>query len=293
MISAQLDPSSDEPPDSTPALERLVPAAVAGDKDARDLLLSEIQPIVVRYCRGRLGRSETVIGSADDVAQDVCLAVISALPHYEIKGLSFRAFVYGIAAHHVTDAFRAIGRNRTDPVAELPDAPILHDSPEQRVLAAELAECLGRLLHRFTPRQRELLVLRISIGLSAEETAQVIGSTPGAARVTQHRALSRLRAVLGGTLDVDLEDPQEESADPEKLIRDVPEAAASVAEQSGHSHNAYVDAVASRLDLAAGLGEVHDRSSHNNYVAELRHRLDLEVGLSAVRHRTEAERPSA
>ena len=60
MISAQLDPSSDEPPDSTPALERLVPAAVAGDKDARDLLLSEIQPIVVRYCRGRLGRQRDV-----------------------------------------------------------------------------------------------------------------------------------------------------------------------------------------------------------------------------------------
>ena len=47
--------------------------------------------------------------------------MISALPNYELKGLSFRAFVYGIAAHKVTDAFRAIGRNRTDPVADLPD----------------------------------------------------------------------------------------------------------------------------------------------------------------------------
>ena len=162
-----------------PVLERLVPAAVAGDREARDLLLAEIQPLVQRYCRGRLGRSEGVIGSADDVAQDVCLAVISALPNYEIKGLSFRAFVYGIAAHKVTDAFRAIGRNRTDPVAELPDAPILSEGPEQRLLAAELAERLGHLLHKLTPRQREVLVLRIAVGLSAEETAQVVGSTPG------------------------------------------------------------------------------------------------------------------
>ena len=50
------------------------------------------------------------IGSADDVAQDVCLAVISALPHYEIKGLSFRAFVYGIAAYAVSVAVQWDGQ---------------------------------------------------------------------------------------------------------------------------------------------------------------------------------------
>ena len=201
--------TTDEPQAVAPVLERLVPAAVAGDVEARDRLLAEIQPLVQRYCRGRLGRSEGVIGSADDVAQDVCLAVISALPNYEIKGLSFRAFVYGIAAHKVTDAFRAIGRNRTDPVAELPDAPILSEGPEQRLLAAELGERLGHLLHKLTPRQREVLVLRIAVGLSAEETAQVVGSTPGAVRVTQHRALNRLRGVIGGPLEVDPEDPDD------------------------------------------------------------------------------------
>jgi RNA polymerase sigma-70 factor, ECF subfamily len=201
--------NSDNVQDVAPVLERLVPAAVAGDVEARDLLLAEIQPLVQRYCRGRLGRNEGVIGSADDVAQDVCLAVISALPHYEIKGLSFRAFVYGIAAHKVTDAFRAIGRNRSDPVADLPDSPILSDGPEQRLLAAELAERLGHLLHKLTPRQREVLVLRIAVGLSAEETAHVVGSTPGAVRVTQHRALNRLRGVIGDPLEVDPEDPDD------------------------------------------------------------------------------------
>ncbi len=201
--------SSDDIQGVAPILERLVPAAVAGDEEARERLLAEIQPLVQRYCRGRLGRSEGVIGSADDVAQDVCLAVISALPNYEIKGLSFRAFVYGIAAHKVTDAFRAIGRNRSDPVADLPDTPILSEGPEQRLLAAELAERRGHLLHKLTPRQREVLVLRIAVGLSAEETAQVVGSTPGAVRVTQHRALNRLRGVIGDPLEVDPEDPDD------------------------------------------------------------------------------------
>ncbi|OLT20803.1 RNA polymerase subunit sigma [Pseudonocardia sp. CNS-139] len=179
-------------------LESLVGAAVEGDLAARERLLAEIHPLVLRYCRGRLGRQETVSGSADDVAQEICLAVVNALPGYTLRGLSFRAFVYGIAAHKVTDAFRAIGRNRAEPMADLPDAPVVHDGPEQHVLTGELTERLGALLHRLTPRQREVLVLRIAVGLSAEETAAAVGSTPGAVRVTQHRALNRLRRMVVG-----------------------------------------------------------------------------------------------
>jgi RNA polymerase sigma-70 factor (ECF subfamily) len=176
-----------------PVLEGLLRGAVAGEPWARERLLEEIHPLVLRYCRARLGRQETVIGAADDVAQEVCLAVVNALPTYTLRGLSFRAFVYGIAAHKVTDAFRAIGRNRAEPMADLPDSQVVQDGPEHRLLQVELTERLGALLHRLTPRQREVLVLRIAVGLSAEETALVVGSTPGAVRVTQHRALNRLR----------------------------------------------------------------------------------------------------
>jgi RNA polymerase sigma-70 factor (ECF subfamily) len=176
-----------------PLLETLLRAAVAGEPRSRERLLAEIHPLVLRYCRARLGRQETVMGSADDVAQEVCLAVVNALPAYTLRGLSFRAFVYGIAAHKVTDAFRAIGRNRSEPVADIPDTPLAHDGPEHHLLQVELTERLGALLHLLTPRQREVLVLRIAVGLSAEETAQAVGSTPGAVRVTQHRALNRLR----------------------------------------------------------------------------------------------------
>src|SRR4051794_35796484 len=174
----------------------LIAAAVRGDCRARDELLALIQPLVLRYCRGRLGRQESLLGSADDVAQDVCVAVVNALKSYEPTGLSFRAFVYGIAAHKVADAFRAIGRNRAEPVAERPDVPVAGDGPEHHALAAERSAALGALLAQLTPRQREVLVLRVAVGLSAEEAAQAVGSTAGAIRVTQHRAVTRLRRLL-------------------------------------------------------------------------------------------------
>ncbi|SFN60029.1 RNA polymerase sigma-70 factor, ECF subfamily [Pseudonocardia ammonioxydans] len=174
----------------------LLRAAVAGDQRAVALLLARVQPQVERFCRARLGRRETTLGSADDVAQDVCMAVLSVLPDYRLSGMSFRAFVFGIARHKIADAFRAMARNRCDAVEEIPERFARDDDPEQVVIDAERNERLADLLGILGPRQIEILTLRIAVGLSAEETADALGSTPGAVRVAQHRALQRLRRDL-------------------------------------------------------------------------------------------------
>jgi RNA polymerase sigma-70 factor (ECF subfamily) len=41
-----------------------------------------------------------------------------------------------------------------------------------------------------------VLVLRVAVGVSAEEAAQAVGSTSGAVRVTQYRALARLQRLI-------------------------------------------------------------------------------------------------
>ena len=178
-------------------LDGLVGAAVDGNRDAVDGVLRWVRPLVVRYCRARVGRQEKTFASADDVAQEVCLAVLTALPSYRDQGRPFLAFVYGIAAHKVADAHRSAARNRSEPVPEIPDSPAaLADGPEQRAMQVELAEQMDKLLDTLPDKQREILILRVVVGLSAEETAEAVGSTPGAVRVAQHRALGRLRKVL-------------------------------------------------------------------------------------------------
>jgi RNA polymerase sigma-70 factor (ECF subfamily) len=179
--------------DTTDVPDDLVAAAMAGDRQAVGRVLTIIRPLVVRYCRARLGAPDRSSASADDVAQEVCLAVLTALPGYRVQGKPFLAFVYGIAAHKVIDAHRASARNRSEPVAEIPDATESTDGPEQRALRLELSDEMGRLLDQLPDKQREILVLRVVVGLSAEETADAVGSTPGAVRVAQHRALARLR----------------------------------------------------------------------------------------------------
>ncbi|MEJ7705741.1 MAG: sigma-70 family RNA polymerase sigma factor [Geodermatophilaceae bacterium] len=177
-------------------LDALVAAAVKGDRRALEAVLGVIQPFVTRYCRARLGSQNGSQVSADDVAQEVCLAVINALPGYRDHGRPFLAFMYGIAAHKVNDARRSQWRNRSNPVSEVPDRAEVGAGPEQHAMNSALSEQMGQLLEILSPKQREILLLRVVVGLSAEETAEAVESTPGAVRVAQHRALARLRSVL-------------------------------------------------------------------------------------------------
>lgn len=174
-------------------LDSAVAAASQGDRAALAQVLASIRPLVVRYCRARVGSAERGQHSADDVAQEVCLAVMTALPRYQDQGRPFMAFVYGIAAHKVADAHRSTARNRSDPVADVPEVMSLEDSPEEHALNAETSRQMKALLGTLPEKQREILIMRLVVGLSAEETAAAVGSTAGAVRVAQHRAIARLK----------------------------------------------------------------------------------------------------
>ncbi|MFJ9780223.1 RNA polymerase sigma factor ShbA [Amycolatopsis sp. NPDC101161] len=166
-------------------------------EEAPDRLLAAARPLVVRYCRARLGARPDAWRSADDVAQDVCVALLKALPGRP-PDRPFPNFVCGIARHKVAAARKAAARQWDEPVAELPEEVDASLDPEHYALRRELGERMAKLLQVLPEKQREIVVLRVAVGLSAEETAEVVGSTPGAVRVAQHRALSQLRKVVGG-----------------------------------------------------------------------------------------------
>jgi RNA polymerase sigma-70 factor (ECF subfamily) len=176
------------------SLRDLTALAARGQPAAIESLLQHIRPMVVRYCRSRLGRIAGHYHVADDVAQEVCIAVVSALPRYRDMGRPFASFVFGIASHKVADAVRTAGRLAI-PTEDLPDGPDDGPGPEDVVLAYIEAKRAMSLLTRLPVQQRELLVLRIVTGLSAEETGNALGMSAGAVRVAQHRALARLRAI--------------------------------------------------------------------------------------------------
>jgi RNA polymerase sigma-70 factor (ECF subfamily) len=180
----------------------LVSRAARSDPVATAALLARLRPGVVRYCRAHLGRVGGAFTTADDVAQEVCLAMLRALPRYRDEGRPFAAFVFRIAANKVADAQRAALRHLSHaPVDTLPDRPDIAPGPEQRALATDAARRLSLLLNQLSPTQREIVVLRVAVGLPAEEVGSVLGMSAAAVRMAQSRALAHLRTLAGETLD--------------------------------------------------------------------------------------------
>lgn len=192
----------DSPPAATFSLDTaLVRQAVAGNRAAVAGLLRELRPIVFRYCLGRLGSWQDGSSDAEDCAQEVLLAVVRALPGYRYELDGFLPFVFGIAAHKVADFHRRRSRDRTSPVADPPagrsEGAEGTDPTGEEVQRSAALDWSSGLLDTLPPRQREILVLRIILGMTAEETAVAVGLTSaGAVRVAQHRALTTLRRNL-------------------------------------------------------------------------------------------------
>jgi RNA polymerase sigma-70 factor, ECF subfamily len=176
-------------------LNRLAWLASGGDRAALDSLLGHIRPMVVQYCRARIGSGMLGSQSAEDVAQDTLLAVVGALERWRPEK-RVMAFVYGIAGNKVVDAYRAASRDRSVPTDVVPDEPDFDHGPEQAAMHSSMVADLRKLLEQLPEHHREILVLRVALGMSAVETAATVGSTSGAVRVTQHRALAKLRELL-------------------------------------------------------------------------------------------------
>lgn len=178
--------------------ETLLAAACAGSSAAIEEVLTQLRPLVVRYCRARLGGRLYRMADADDCVQDVLLAVFAALPHYRPPADTFIGFVFGIAAHKVANTYHRRGTDRSGPFADIADWNITDPaaSPSDHAERADNARQIRMLLAHLPDRAREVLVLRIAVGLSAQATADALGlPSAGAVRILQHRALTQLRAL--------------------------------------------------------------------------------------------------
>lgn len=194
--AAAAAPARTKPDPVTDPLAAMVEAAKEGEAAAVESLVAYLRPLIVRYCRARIGKAVSTFASADDVAQEVCIGVLTSLPAYRSTGASFLSFVYGIASHKIIDFHRRYSRDRTVAMSEVPEGAENTPGPEQRMLRVELSERLGSLLDTLPDIQREVLVLRLIVGLSVAETANAVNCSPGAVRVSQHRALAKLRRQL-------------------------------------------------------------------------------------------------
>jgi RNA polymerase sigma-70 factor, ECF subfamily len=174
--------------DGTPDWEPVVARARGDDERAWEELYRHAYPRLLAFAERRLDHDRAREAVAETMAR-----AVAGIDRYQGTGSGFDGWLFGILRHVVVDAHRAAGRR---PVM----APVEEISPEagpyELLRQTEEHAELRRAFATLPARDRQVLELRVVGGLGVEETAAALGKRPGAVRMAQSRALSRLRKRL-------------------------------------------------------------------------------------------------
>jgi RNA polymerase sigma-70 factor (ECF subfamily) len=170
----------------------LIEIAQGGEADAFGELYRRYAKIVFRFIYANLNDRF----DAEDLTEEVFLRAWRSLSNYRQKGVPFLAYLFKIARNVLIDFYRRAGRSGGHMSIEDKQITDFNPDPgETAILNIEHQE-IRNTLTELREDYRTVLVLRFLSGLSPEETGAVMGRTPGAVRILQHRALSALRSRL-------------------------------------------------------------------------------------------------
>jgi RNA polymerase sigma-70 factor (ECF subfamily) len=141
---------------------------------------------------------------ADDLLQETFMRIHRARGGFD-AGAAVVPWAYAIARNawldHVRaakvrgDTARSKGNDESGGPAEASTGP--DADSEQLAIARETAALVESVLGRLAPAQREAFVLLRYEGMSVDDAAAVLGSTPTAVKLRAFRAYEALRAALG------------------------------------------------------------------------------------------------
>lgn len=185
---------------------RTLTLAQAGNRAALGRFVEHYQDAVY----GFLSRSLTTRRHRlDDLAQEVFLRAIGALPRFEQREARILTWLLQIAVRLLQDE----GRKRFDLPGELSgEEPAQSPDPMQCALAREELTIVEQAAARLPEEQRVALVLQEFHGLSHAEIAKATGTTIATVKTRVHRARTSLSQALShASAGAALQNPRQES----------------------------------------------------------------------------------
>lgn len=163
-----------------------VTRARAGDRDAFDLLAASVVDRLYAIARLMLRDADR----AEDATQETLVRCWRDLPALRDPA-KFDAWLRRLLMRAITDEFRRDRRQRAA-ITILRLEPSVPD--ETGALA--IRELLDRGFRRLTIDHRAVIVLRLYLGLSLDETAATLGIPVGTAKSRLHYATAAMRVAL-------------------------------------------------------------------------------------------------
>jgi RNA polymerase sigma-70 factor (ECF subfamily) len=187
---------AEDPGHSDATAYDLLRRAAGGERQAFELVYRRYQQVVYRFARAMTDRPDT----AEDVTQEVFIALIRELPRYDPARAEFTTYLYGIARNLSRDQWRRAQRRLTLESIGL-ERHRTTDDPFQLLERAQAVAQVHRALRALPLRYREVIILCDLHGLAYAEAALVVQSSVGAVRARLHRARHLLRRKLGRLLE--------------------------------------------------------------------------------------------
>ena len=153
------------------------------------MLFDRFHDEVYRFATRRIG--DPVAGQ--DAAADTFADAFRGIQKFEQTGAPFEAWLYTIARRRIVDQMRARARHDH---AELPADQAFQPSSNGHETSVVDGIMLRALIARLPETERDVVELRFMEDLDVEQTALRLGKQPGAVRVAQHRALTKLRTMM-------------------------------------------------------------------------------------------------
>jgi RNA polymerase sigma-70 factor (ECF subfamily) len=167
-------------------LTERVRRARAGDRVAFDLVAAEVVDGLYRIARLVLRDADI----AEDAVQEALVRCWRDLPALRDPA-RFEAWLRRLLMRAITDEFRR-GRRARAAITLLRLEPAIPDAADDIVVREQLDRGFGRL----TVDHRAVIVLRLYLGLSLEETALTLGIPAGTAKSRLHYATEAMRVAL-------------------------------------------------------------------------------------------------
>lgn len=165
-------------------------AAQHGNDEAFARLWREYQPGLLRYLTVKSA------SDAEDLAADIWVNVVRALPSFVGTESGFRSWLFTTARNRLTDWYRGTDR-RPEPI----QTEVLACIPSRGSVEGEVSDrtdtdAAVALIATLPPDQAEAVMLRVVAGLDVAHVAEIMGRTPGSVRVLCHRGLKHLERRL-------------------------------------------------------------------------------------------------
>ena len=180
-------------PNSDAQAERLlVDAAKAGDQAALSELYQTYFPRLYRYILARTGNTY----DAEDLTEEVFMRVLEAIKRFEHRKAPFSAWLFRIAHNAIISQRRKeTARGRS---SQLNDGmPVDSAGPEELVERRVALDEVMQAAKSLPDAQRQVISLRFAAGLTVAETARAMGKGEGNVKVIQHKAIAKLREMMG------------------------------------------------------------------------------------------------